>query len=75
VTTGSPANTGPCNVSTGSKGQFEEHALSACSTVCRSNNACITGGPTNANQTWHIGIWPIVQSISYYCSKGLVNGN
>jgi hypothetical protein len=76
--TGTPAgtNSGPCNVTTNSSGQFGENSpgLSVCSTVCRVNNACTTGGPTNANQTVHVGTSVIVQSISYYCDHITVNG-
>jgi IPT/TIG domain len=76
VTTCSPANTGPCNVTTNSLGEFGENSpgLSACSTVCYVNNSCTTGGPTTVAQTWHVGPSSIVQTISYYCQKILVNG-
>jgi hypothetical protein len=69
-----PGNTGPCGVTTSLDGRFQEANLGVCSTVCRVNNACTTGGPTNANQTWHIGTYAIVQQISYYCNHVTVNG-
>ncbi|MGH9376220.1 MAG: hypothetical protein ACRD1J_08660, partial [Terriglobia bacterium] len=77
VTTCSPANTGPCNLFVNSQGQFLEKSLSVCSTVCynSSTKMCVTGGPTNANQTWHIGSYSIVQQISLYCDHVLVNGH
>jgi hypothetical protein len=74
TTTCSPANTGPCGLTTDSAGRFKEIALGVCSTVCRSNGVCITGGPSVVPQTWHIGTASITQTISYYCSKVLVNG-
>jgi len=74
-TTCTPANTGPCGVTTNSAGQFAELALSVCSTVCLSNGVCVTGGPSVVNQTWHVGTGSITQNISYYCQKVLVNGN
>ena len=74
ITTCSPANTGPCGFTTNAQGQFLEKALSVCATVCRSNGVCTTGGPSVVGQTWHIGPATITQSISYYCSKVLVNG-
>jgi hypothetical protein len=62
-------------VTTNSLGQFDEiPGLSLCSTVCRINNACTTGGPTNANQSVHVGSSVIVQNISYYCDRITVNG-
>ncbi|HYK88554.1 MAG TPA: IPT/TIG domain-containing protein, partial [Acidobacteriota bacterium] len=73
--TAAGTNNGPCNVTTNSLGQFEETpGLSVCSTVCRVNNACTTGGPTNANQTVHVGPSTITQSPSYYCDHITVNG-
>ncbi len=74
TTTCSPPNTGPCGVTTNSVGQFLELSLGACSTVCRVNNACTTGGPTNANQIWHVGSSTITQSVSLYCDRVTVNG-
>jgi hypothetical protein len=74
TTTCTPSNTGPCGQYVNSSGQFGEKSLGACSTACISNGACVTGGPTNANQTWYIGSFSIVQQLSYYCSKVLVNG-
>ncbi len=74
TTTCSPANTGPCGVTTNSVGQFLELSLGACSTVCRVNNACTTGGPTNANQIWHVRSSTITQSVSLYCDRVTVNG-
>jgi hypothetical protein len=74
-TTCTPANTGPCGVVTDSNGQFKEQpGLSVCSTVCRVNNACTTGGPTNATQTVHVGSASITQQLSYYCDHITVNG-
>ncbi len=69
-------NSGPCNVATNSVGQFGENkpGLSACSTVCRVNNACTTGGPTSVNQTMHVGPSSIVQQVSYFCDHVTVNG-
>jgi hypothetical protein len=69
-----PGNTGPCGVTTGADGTFLEVNLGVCSTVCRVNNVCITGGPTNADQTWHVSVYAIVQHISYYCDHVTVNG-
>lgn len=66
-------NSGPCGVATNSNGQFAEHQP-ICSTVCRVNNACVAGGPTNANQTVRVGPSTIVQSLSYYCNRVTVNG-
>jgi hypothetical protein len=74
ATTCSPANTGPCNKFTLSSGQFNEAALGGCSTICLVNSACVTGGPTMVDQTWHIADQPITQHISIYCEKVLVNG-
>lgn len=73
-TTCSPANSGPCGVATNNLGQFQELSLGACAPVCFSRNACVLAGPTNANQTWHVGPSSIVQSIGYYCSRVTVNG-
>ena len=75
--TNTPAgtNNGPCNVATNALGQFaEQPGLSVCSTVCRGNNICIAGGPTNANQTVLVGSFSIVQSLSYFCDHIIVNG-
>lgn len=76
-TTCSPPNTGPCGLFVNSQGEFGEGNLGACSTVCynSSTRVCVTGGPTNANQTWHIGSYSIVQQVSIYCDHVLVNGN
>jgi hypothetical protein len=76
ITTCSPANTGPCGAYVQSNGQFKEKGLFVCSTVCRPSGTCVTGGSsyTAANQTVHVGPYPIVQSISYYCNGVLVNG-
>jgi hypothetical protein len=57
-----------------SNGQFKEKGLSACSTYCYSQGTCVTAGYTLANQTVHIGPYSIVQHITYYCNKVLVNG-
>src|SRR5208282_2568563 len=75
-TTCVPANTGPCNVTTDSLGQFGEDnpGLTVCAPACRMNNACVKGGPTNANQSWHVGSYTIVQNISYNCDHITVNG-
>ena len=67
-------NSGPCGVSTQPDGTFKEGALGACSTVCYVNGACTTGGPSDVPQTWHISSASIVQQISEYCQKVLVNG-
>ena len=67
-------NKGPCNVFTNSSGQFTEFALGACSPVCKVNGVCTTGGPSKVDQTWHIGSSSIVQHISIFCEKVLVNG-
>jgi hypothetical protein len=74
ATTCTPAGTGPCGITTDSNGQFMEQSLSVCSVVCRSNGACVAGGPSVVTQTWHVGTGAIAQSISYYCQKVLVNG-
>ncbi len=74
VTTCSPVNTGPCGFHVSSAGQFAEKSLSTCSTVCYSNNTCVTAGYTNADQTIHIGSYSITQHNSYYCDHVLVNG-
>lgn len=75
-TTCVPANTGPCGVTTNSSGQFGENnpGLSVCSTVCRVNGACTTGGPTNATQTVHVESYTITRNLSYYCNHITVNG-
>src|SRR6185437_12737034 len=57
-------NSGPCDVTTDANGQFLEIGLSVCSTVCFVNNACTTGGPTNATQTVHVAAATITQNIS-----------
>jgi hypothetical protein len=67
-------NSGPCGRNTDSSGQFQEAVLGACSTVCKVNGVCATGGPSNVNQTWHIASSNIVQQISERCEKVLVNG-
>ena len=67
-------NSGPCGVFTSSNGQFKEGALGACSTVCKVNGACATGGPSVVGQTWHIASSEVTQTISEYCQKVLVNG-
>jgi hypothetical protein len=75
ITTCSPAtNTGPCGVYTNTDGTFTEGALGGCSTVCHANGVCTTGGPSDVPQTWHIASEGIVQTISEYCQKVLVNG-
>ncbi len=55
-TTCSPGqtNSGPCNKFTDTSGQFQEAALGACTPICISNGACISGGPSDVTQTWHI---------------------
>ncbi len=74
-TTCTPANTGPCGAATDANGQFEESpGLIICSTVCRVNGTCTKGGPTNANQTVHVGSASIVQNLAYYCDHVTVNG-
>ena len=74
LTTCTPANTGPCGIFTSNTGQFEEHSLSVCSGVCRANNVCKTGGPTNATQAIHLGASVIAQNDSYFCDHVTVNG-
>ena len=76
VTTCSPGltNSGPCNINTLSDGTFTEAALGACATVCCVGGVCTTGGPSDVAQTWHIASSSIVQQISEYCQKILVNG-
>lgn len=74
TTTCSPPNTGPCGVTTNVDGQFKELSLNACAPACKSGNACIKAGPTNADQTWHVGSAQIVQHIGYYCDHVTVNG-
>jgi len=74
TTTCNPPNTGPCGIYVNSQGQFRENGLGVCSTVCYANGTCVTAGYTNADQTWHIGSYSIVQHISYYCDHVLVNG-
>ena len=56
------------------RGFLHEPALGACSPVCIASGACTTGGPSKVNQTWHIASSSIVQQISIYCEKVLVNG-
>jgi hypothetical protein len=73
-TTCTPANTGPCGLTTDVNGQFNEKALSVCAVACRSNGVCVSGGPSVVCQTWHVGSGAITQTISYYCQKVLVNG-
>jgi Quinohemoprotein amine dehydrogenase, alpha subunit domain III len=74
-TTCSPVNTGPCaGALTPSDGTFLEGYLGACCTICVVNGACGTGGPSVASQTWHIAGYAIVQQVSIYCEKVLVNG-
>ncbi|MGA8762458.1 MAG: hypothetical protein WB562_06170 [Candidatus Sulfotelmatobacter sp.] len=75
TTTCSPPNSGPCGITTNQDGQFQERSLNACAPACKSNNACIKAGPTNANQTWYVGSGQIVQHIGYYCDHVTVNGN
>lgn len=68
-------NNGPCGRTTDSGGQFPESpGLTVCAAVCQSNSMCVSGGPTNANQTIHVGPSSIVQSIGYYCDHVTVNG-
>ncbi len=74
VTTCTPANTGPCGVYTSNTGQFEEQSLNVCSSICRSNNVCVAGGPTNATQAIHLGAFVITQNDSYFCDHVTVNG-
>jgi len=67
-------NSGPCGQVTNSSGQFGE-LLSVCSTVCRSNGVCVTGGQTAATQTWYVNGFPVpARQITYECNKILVNG-
>jgi hypothetical protein len=75
TTTCSPTqtNSGPCGRSTNSSGQFAD-SLPVCSTVCNSSGVCVTGGPTNATQTVHVGSFTITQSLGFYCSYIHVNG-
>ena len=76
TTTCTPANTGPCGITTNSSGQFNEASLSVCSTVCynSSTRMCITGGPSVVSQTWHVGSATITKTISYFCDHVLVDG-
>jgi hypothetical protein len=76
VTTCSPNDTngGPCGVNTTASGTFTEAALGACSTVCCVGGACVTGGPSDVTQTWHVAAYTIAQQITEYCQKLLVNG-
>jgi hypothetical protein len=67
-------NGGPCGVNTVADGTFTEAALGACCSKCYLNGACVTGGPSDINQTWNIDGYPIVQQVSEYCEKVLVNG-
>jgi hypothetical protein len=49
--------------------------VGGCSQVCISNGACTTNSsPSVVSQTWHIFTAEIVQQISIYCQKVLVNG-
>jgi hypothetical protein len=77
-TTCTPAgmtNSGPCNVTVGSQaGQFREADLGICSSVCLSNNTCVTGGPSTGYQTYHIGPYSIAKQIKYYCDHILSDG-
>jgi hypothetical protein len=76
TTTCSPnqTNSGPCNANTLPDGTFTEAVLGGCSTVCCVGGVCTTGGPSDVAQTWHIASSSIVQQISEYCQKVLVNG-
>jgi hypothetical protein len=74
-TTCSPPNTGPCGIYVNSLGQFNEAGLGACSTACYVNKTCATAGYTAASQTWHVGSYPIVNSVSVYCDHVLWNGH
>lgn len=76
TTTCSPnqTNGGPCNANTLSDGTFTEAVLGGCATVCCVGGVCTTGGPSGVPQTWHIASSSIVQQISEYCEKVLVNG-
>jgi len=67
---------GPCGPVTTAAGQFGEDApgLTVCAPACHLLNSCNTGGPTDANQVWHIGPGSITQQLSYYCDHILVNG-
>jgi hypothetical protein len=68
-------NAGPCQFSTNGSGVFTEGAVGGCSQVCISNGACTTNSsPSVVSQTWHIFTAEIVQQISIYCQKVLVNG-
>jgi hypothetical protein len=67
-------NEGPCGVSTYADGTFTELSLGPCCPTCYSSGACVSGGPSNISQTWNIDGYPIVQQISEYCQKVLVNG-
>ena len=68
-------NPGPCGPQTDANGQFQEVSLSVCAPACKSGTSCIHAGPTNANQTWHVGSARIVQQIGYYCDHSLVDGH
>jgi hypothetical protein len=76
TTTCSPnqTNSGPCNANTYSDGTFTEAVLGGCAPVCCVGGVCTTGGPSGVPQTWHIAASSIVQQISEYCQKVLVNG-
>lgn len=76
TTTCSPnqRNGGPCNVNTNSDGTFIEAVLGGCATICCVGGVCTTGGPSDVSLTWHIASFSIVQQISEYCQKVLVNG-
>jgi hypothetical protein len=74
LSTTCPNNTGPCNVFTVSDGTFTEAALGGCSTVCFVGGKCTTGGPSGVPQTWHIAGYAILQQVSEFCEKVLING-
>jgi len=50
------------------------NVLSAANEIAPKALLCVTGGPSNVTQTWHVGSYTINQSIAIHCEKTLVNG-
>jgi hypothetical protein len=72
-------NSGPCQQTTNSSGQFFETSpgLSVCSTVCYTNGSCIApSAETTAAQVYTVnGFATESIQLTYECNKILVNGN
>jgi hypothetical protein len=70
-----PGGTGPCGPVTNGSGQFQELSLGICASACIVNKKCVTVGPTQATQVWHVGpTATIAQQIGYFCDHATVNG-